>query len=168
MIMKRGQPRKSLAEVKTIIDRISFMDRQFRITERNKGYMLQIEYYEVDVDDSSNTEPVLQRARKWYISPYSTETEIVETAFKACRTSMDHVLKEHFLYLGRRVYSPHFSIQARLRMCDEKAFDSRISLDKTCSHCRGERTLDEGKGEEIRLVPCSHCNTLTPSTPPPK
>jgi hypothetical protein len=168
--MQTGQPRKTLQEIKTIVGRISFMDRQFRITERNRGFMLQIEYYETDVDDPSNLEPVLQRARKWYISAYSTETEIVETAFKACRVSMDHVLKEHFLYQGRRVYSPHFTIQARMKMCDEKAFDGRIPLDKICSECKGERNIkiDPGGVEDPRLVPCPKCRQISRSDPPQK
>jgi hypothetical protein len=54
-----------------------------------------------------------------------TETEIVETAFKACRVSTEHVVKEHFRYKGRRIYSPHFDVALRIQACDERRFDSR-------------------------------------------
>jgi hypothetical protein len=59
---------------------------------KGDGYPLQLSYREPDVETG---EMALQRARKWYVSPWMTETEIVETAFKACRVSSDHVLKEH-------------------------------------------------------------------------
>jgi hypothetical protein len=120
-----GQPKKGMEEVQSIIAGVKFMDRTFRVEPLGQGYFLQVQYMEEDVETG---EVALQQARKWYISPYSTETEIVETAFKACRVSMDHVLKEHFLYLGRRVYSPHFDIRARMELCDAKRFDGRIPL----------------------------------------
>ena len=115
-------PRKTLAEIQAIIGAVKFMDCEFRLLEKGDGYLLQLSYREPDVETG---EPAVQRARKWYISPWMTETEMVETAFKACRTSMEHVLKEHFLYKGRRVYSPHFTIEARVRACDEGSFDAR-------------------------------------------
>jgi hypothetical protein len=117
------QPKKSLEDVRAIVAEVKFMDREFRIEPMGHGYFLQVQYMEADVETG---EMALQRARKWYVSPFSTETEIVETAFKACRVSMDHVLKEHFTYLGRRVYSPHFDIRARVELCDARRFDGRI------------------------------------------
>ncbi len=119
------QPKKSLDDIKRIINEIEFMDRSFRVDTMGSGYFLQVQYMEANIDTG---EVELQKARKWYISPFSTDTEVVETAFKACRTSMDHVLKEHFLYHGHRVYSPHFNIDARLEMCDRKFFDERIPI----------------------------------------
>lgn len=122
-----GQPRLGLEDVRRIVGAVAFMDRKFRVMERAGGFLLQLEYYEEDVDHPERG-PQLQRARKWYVSPFSTETEIVETAFKACRVSMDHVLKEHFTYRGRRVYSPHFKISARIEMCDRCRFDARVPI----------------------------------------
>jgi uncharacterized protein (DUF433 family) len=113
---------KTRAEIQEIVDKISFMDRTFRLLPKGDGYLLQLSYYEADVETG---EMALQRARKWYISPWMTETEIVETAFAACRRSMDHILKEHFTYKGRRVYSPHFGINGRIELCDMAWFDRR-------------------------------------------
>lgn len=121
-----SQPRKTLAEVREIVSQVQFMDRTLHVEERDGGFHLQVQYLELDIDQPDNPEPQLQKARKWYVSAFSTETEIVETAFAACRRSMDHVLKEHFMYKGRRVYSPHFDVNARIRMCDNSSFDGRI------------------------------------------
>lgn len=145
-----GQPRKSFEEVRAILNDVKFMDREIRLLRKKDGYLLQIQYWEQDVENPEGP-LVLQRARKWYLSPYSTETEIVETAFKACRVSMDHVLKEHFLYKGHRVYSPHFKIEARIQMCKDKAFDSRIPIQlNKCSDCG--TGIFQGP-EQVRLLP---------------
>lgn len=114
--------KKTKAEVEAIVSNISFMDRQFRVLEKGDGFLLQLQYVEANVETG---EPMLQRARKWYISQWATETEIVDTAFAACRRSMDHVMKEHFLYKGLRVYSPHFQIEARLELAKAGRFDRR-------------------------------------------
>jgi len=116
--------KKTRAEIEAIISQISFMDRTYRLLEKGDGYLLQLQYYEADIENPEGP-PVLQRARKWYISPWMTETEIVETAFAAARRSMDHVLKEHFTYKGQRVYSPHFDINARLELAQQNRFDRR-------------------------------------------
>lgn len=118
----KSMARKTKTEIEEIVKRISFMDRTFRVLEKGDGFLLQLSYYEPDIETGKLE---LQRARKWYVSPWMTETEIVETAFAACRRSMDHVLKEHFTYRGERVYSPHFDINARLKMCKDKRFDRR-------------------------------------------
>lgn len=114
---------KSWDEVWEIIQQISFMDRVFVLLKKGDGFLFQISYMEQDVERKGAA--TLQKARKWYISPYSTETEIVETVFKACRTSMDHVVKEHFLYAGHRIYSPHIDVLARVEICQLRKFDRR-------------------------------------------
>jgi len=132
--------KKTIDEVASIVAQIQFMDRSFRLLPKGSGFLLQIQYHEADIETG---ELALQRARKWYISPWSTETEIVETAFKACRVSMDHVLKEHFTYKGCRVYSPHFDVNARVEMCQQKRFDRRPD----------ERTPEEkALGLDVRTV----------------
>lgn len=123
-VVQKYSKKKTLADIKAIISRVSFMDRTFRVLEKGDGFLLQLQYYEADVENPTGP-PLLQRARKWYISPWMTETEIVETAFAACRRSMDHMLKEHFTYQGQRVYSPHFDIKARLDLARRKQFDRR-------------------------------------------
>lgn len=113
---------KTIEQVRAIVENVSFKDRTFRVLQKGDGFLLQLEYFEADIETGKVER---QRARKWYLSPYSTETEIVETAFKACRTSMEHVLKEHFLYEGQRVYSPHFNIRARVDLAEHRDYDGR-------------------------------------------
>jgi hypothetical protein len=69
--------------------------------------------------------PIKQRCRKWRVSKYSTKTEVVDTAFKACWMATYHEMKEQFLYQGQPIYSPHFDVDARVEMCQSARFDKR-------------------------------------------
>ncbi len=123
-----GQPRKTIEDVKRIVAQCKFRDRKLKVAPMgDNGCYIQVQYMEACIDTG---EMELQKARKWYTSFYSTDTEVVETVFKALRVSNDHVLKEHFPFQGRRVYSPHFDIEARMHLCDEWEFDGRVPLEK--------------------------------------
>jgi hypothetical protein len=118
--LRRGPLTK--VDVERIVAGVSFRDRRFRVLEKGDGFLVQLEYDEPCVETG---EPKLQRSRKWYVSPHSTETEVVETCWACvCRSQM-HVAGEHFTYQGRRVYSPHFDVDARLELVDAGRFDTR-------------------------------------------
>lgn len=119
----------TLEEIQSIFDDIQFLDREFRITSEEskdgkKRYFAQLIYYEADVD-SANRKIEKQSARKWYISPFSTKTEVVETAYAMCLRSAKHIVREWFKYKGYRVMSPHFDIEARVQLCKEGKYDVR-------------------------------------------
>jgi hypothetical protein len=48
--------------------------------------------------------------RKWRLSPHMTNGEIVQTAFKALLTCLEHEARERFTYKGVPVLSPHWDI----------------------------------------------------------
>lgn len=113
---------KSVHDVRWIISQINFPGRQLWLGVMGDGYYIQVRYFEKDVDTGIEAR---QHARKWYISPWATETEVVETAYAAlCRSAL-HVVGEHFQYKGRRIYSPHLDVNARLALCESKSFDTR-------------------------------------------
>lgn len=114
--------RKTFQEIQDIVMQVKFPDRDFFLGWMGMGAYVQVRYTEPDVDTGMMG---VQHARKWYISPYATETEIVETCYAAIRRSFEHVIGEHFTYQGRRIYSPHFEVSARLELCDQKRFDKR-------------------------------------------
>jgi hypothetical protein len=120
-----NQPAKSFEEIQAILDKVQFRDRTFRLIEKDGCFLLQMRYMEADVE-KENSEPVLQSTRKWYISQYMTASEIVETCWACVCRSQLHVAGEHFQYQGRRVYSQHFDIDARLEACDKGKFDRRL------------------------------------------
>lgn len=123
--MSAAQPRKSRKEIEAILANIRFLDRKFLLLDKSDGFLLQLSYEEADIDTN---ELKKQKSRKYYVSPYMTETEIVDTAFFCVMRSQEHVTREHFLYKGYRVQSPHFSIGGRLDLCTMKQFDRREDL----------------------------------------
>lgn len=119
-----GQKRLTFEEVASILEQVKFRDWTLRLLEKGDGFLVQWVFMGVDVDNPE-AGPVPQHCRKWYVSPYSTPTEVVETAWKACWVAQLHEVAEEFTYKGRRVYSPHFDIEARVAMCDDSSYDVR-------------------------------------------
>lgn len=124
-----AQSKKAREEIQEILDQIHFMDREFRLLDKGEGFLLQMTYLEPDVLNVK-AGPVLQSTRKYYLSPFMTETEIVETAWLCVQRSQIHVASEHFMYQGARVYSQHFHIAGRLGLCDMDQFDGREPIEK--------------------------------------
>ena len=123
--MSYQQSPKSVEEVAEILNRIAIGEDlypgepRFRLLNKGDGYLLQFVYDEPDVEDPSKG-PVPQHCRKWYISPYSTTTEIVRTAFKAVEASLAHRLGEHFTYNGKQIHSPHLHVDALVEAADSQ------------------------------------------------
>lgn len=56
-------------------------------------------------------QPLSWEGRKWPISEYMTDGEIVQTAFKALLTALEHEAREKFTYRGVSVFDPHYDIE---------------------------------------------------------
>ena len=90
-------------EVQNIINAIECEDYQFIVRDDGcitvKGF-----YYENDVNTGKSE---VQWTRRWIIEDYATEDDIIRTVMKLLLTSHEHRVREHFLYKGERVFSPH-------------------------------------------------------------
>ena len=51
------------------------------------------------------------KSRKWFLSPHMTRSEVVQTAFKAVMTAVEHEARELFRYKGYAIYSPHYNVE---------------------------------------------------------
>ncbi|HMS55133.1 MAG TPA: hypothetical protein PKA27_06995 [Fimbriimonadaceae bacterium] len=74
-------------------------------------YCLVWQFKAKDNDDPS-AEETLQYGRKWLVSRYATEDEIVKTAYLAAEVAMKHEIMEAFRYKGEQVFHPHASVNA--------------------------------------------------------
>lgn len=88
----------------------------FFILEKNKNLYLQAEYEEFDFSKHHHD---WQKTRKWYLSPHMTDSEFYQTCFKCVLTSMEHRAREMFKYRGKRVFGPHFNIDALHSICGQ-------------------------------------------------
>jgi hypothetical protein len=119
-----SQPKLTREGIEKVLNEVGFMDRKFLLMEKGDGWMVQMSYLEADIE-KPDSEPVEQKTRKWYVSGFMTETEIVETCWAMVQRSMMHIAGEHFTYKGRRVYSPHFDVNARIELCDNNRYEVR-------------------------------------------
>ncbi len=95
--------------VAKIIAKIRYPERCLILTDHETHLTIHVEYYEQDVDDP-NKDITLQKSRRWLIEPDATETDVVATCFAAIMRSFEHVVREHFLYDGRPIYTPHHTL----------------------------------------------------------
>jgi len=102
------------SQVLGIIAKLKYRDWGFYVGVMGDGFYLQIRF---DAPDSQTGKVETQHCRKWYISTWMTETEIVDTAYKAIETAVIHEMKEEFTYKGHMIYNPHMSVGARISRC---------------------------------------------------
>jgi hypothetical protein len=105
-----------LEEMKAVVAECKFWGYTLLVRETHGGIVLQAGYDDLDVNTSK---PCWQVTRKWLLSPFATKSEIVQTAFKCVLTSMEHRTREGFLYRGKRIYGPHFDVDALHAICDK-------------------------------------------------
>lgn len=83
------------------------------------------------------------KGRKWYISPYATDSEIVLTAFKAAATALEHEAREAFLYKGQAILGPHFDVDFLVAAIEKTG---NLALD-----VRHESPVEEAPAVEVSL-----------------
>jgi hypothetical protein len=97
-----------LIEMEQIVSRISFEHYKFILDiDVSSKPFLYARYVEKDIETGLDE---LQTTRKWVLSYNMTKSELVQTAFKCCLTSMEHRTRESFKYKGRRIFGPHFDV----------------------------------------------------------
>lgn len=52
--------------------------------------------------------------RKWYLSEFMTDDEVIKTAFAACKSAVEHEIMEGFTVDGVVLFNPHVSFEALL------------------------------------------------------
>jgi hypothetical protein len=55
--------------------------------------------------------------RKWFLSSPTSKSEIVQTAFKAVITALEHEARETFRYKGEAIFGPHFDCDLLVELC---------------------------------------------------
>lgn len=93
---------------------VDFFDYEFHVEEAHAGVVMYATYTDTDIYTKKVEQ---QTTRKWALSPAMTKSEIVQTAFKLCMTSMEHRVREAFRYKGARVFGPHFDVEDLVSLC---------------------------------------------------
>lgn len=64
-----------------------------------------------DGRDNRTGEPMAWNGRWWRLSEHMTDGEVVQTAFLAVMTALEHEAREAFTYRGVTVFDPHYDIE---------------------------------------------------------
>lgn len=106
---------------------VEFMNYRFSVRESHGGMFLQATYMDADIYSGKSE---VQVTRKWLLSPQMTESEVIQTAFKCCLTSMEHRAREEFKFRGARIFGPHFNVNDLARLCADGKEDagSRVAM----------------------------------------
>lgn len=103
-----------IAQCQAWLADVQFLSYEFSVREGHGGVFLQASYLEPDTYTGRCEEQV---TRKWLLSPAMTQSEVVQTAFKCCLTSMEHRTREEFKFRGARVFGPHFDVNDLVTIC---------------------------------------------------
>jgi len=100
----------SLKELEYWVSLCHFPGYTFIVQVDGRGAIyLQAHYMDEDI---ITHEAEMQFTRRWFLSPEMVKSEVVGTCFKCIITSMEHRTREGFTYLGKRIYGPHFDVDA--------------------------------------------------------
>jgi len=109
-------------ELRAVVASCKFGAYTFAVQEGHGGIHLQASYVDRDIVTGK---PETQFTRKWLLSPAMTRSEVVQTCFKLVMTSMEHRAREGFTYRGKRVFGPHFDVEALWQICADRRYDAR-------------------------------------------
>jgi hypothetical protein len=105
------------AELRATLAQIEYDGWSFDVLDSSSQHFLQLSF----VDKGG----VRWSSRKWVISAHATKSEIVQTAFKAVMTALEHEARESFLYRGRPILGPHFDIDQLHDLCGRRDAEDR-------------------------------------------
>jgi hypothetical protein len=100
-----------------VLGRCSFQDWLLLVSGDPERPYLQAVFHGPCADSNEVTQ---QRGRKWLLSQHMTTSEIVQTAFKAVLTAMEHEVRENFRYRGCPIFGPHFDVERLVEICGER------------------------------------------------
>ncbi len=110
-----------ILKIAKLIAKVSFLNYHIKVVDGHGGVYLRAEYYEPDIYTQKFEK---QYTRKWLLSPLMTDSEVVQTCFKMCFTSMEHKTRESFTYKGSRIFGPHFDVEDLVTLCKKGKEDA--------------------------------------------
>jgi hypothetical protein len=110
------------SEIRDAVTACRFNGWRFLVAEDGARLYLQVE---ADEPCAVSGRLVTWRGRKWFLSPHMTKSEVVQTAFKAALTAVEHEARESFRYRGQAIFGPHFDVDQLVDLCATGATDER-------------------------------------------
>lgn len=92
---------------------------EIAIQRLERGFLIRVSACVLDVTAVSDSPPhhwqllpppERQSGRWWYVSPHSTNSEVIQTVWLAWKTFNEHELREKFTYLKKPIFHPHYDL----------------------------------------------------------
>ena len=121
-----GERAEDINRLTALLDRVKFRGWKFAIEAEGDGLYLVTSFY---AQCAATGEALQQRSRKWRLSQYMTDGEVVQTALLSVLTANEHEVREAFSWDGLQVFGPHFDLQALAQLCRAGATQHRADLE---------------------------------------
>lgn len=120
MTDRRAGMLTDIEDVRKITDEIGYKPGYRLLVEVDKADEKGRIYLQVECDraDTFTGEIGVGRGGKFYLSPYMTESEVVQGAFGLFKGYEEHETREAFTWCGRRVFGPHIDVRALWEVAD--------------------------------------------------
>lgn len=121
-----GQPRRTLNSIQMVAGFCDYPGYEFKVSTYPDGTpWLQVHCPEGV--DTVTSEPSAWSGRKWPLSYYMTDTEIVQTAWMAVQRALIHEASEMFKFMDAAIFDRHISVYRLVEVVNgPEAHDSRI------------------------------------------
>ncbi len=99
---------------------VSFRDWNFRIGRDGRGSDGAIRFFlqvRATTPCSVTGKPYEWGGRKWFLSSYMTQSEVLQTALMAALTAVEHEAREDFKWQGKAIFGPHYDVDALHYLC---------------------------------------------------
>lgn len=98
----------TLHRFRSLLDRVEFRPFSFKVAREGTACFLRVEYHGGRCNVTG--EALSWKGRKWRLSTHMTDGEVVQTAFLAVMTALEHETRECFKFDGVSVFDPHYDI----------------------------------------------------------
>ena|SRR6478609_9931979 len=95
-------------EIIEILSKVTYKNWTLRVIEKGDAVLAQWIFMAPDNHNKAVMEE--QRCRKWYISRFSTPSEVIRTAYLAVVAAEAHERDENFLVDGVEIFNPHTNL----------------------------------------------------------
>lgn len=118
---------KTLLELETCVARCRYKGFDFLVKGSIDDPWFQIVCPE-GVDTATGA-PMAWKGRKWKLSKWMTDTEVVQTVWAAVQRALIHEASELFLFDGYAIYDRHISVSRLADLCAQgDALDGRDEI----------------------------------------
>lgn len=108
----------TIAEFSKVLEAVTFHPSwTFAYRPYRDGWLLWVEFLS---PFEKPWQRQLQKGRKLYVSPHSTESEVVQTCWLAVHLALEHEAREMFSYKQKVVFGPHIAINAHIAKADDR------------------------------------------------